>query len=201
MTAPPHTLLLLPGLFNSGEGHWQTLWEASLPGAQRVHQTSWDAPDRKHWVAALDAAIAAAPGPVIIAAHSLGCALTAWWAGAVGGQAHAPKVIGALLVAPPDVEHDDFPSFATDFAPMPRTRLPFKTIVAASSDDPWCAMHRAKIWAHAWGADFHDIGARGHINAESGLGDWPQARDWLVTLAATNDGRPHPASDSVRKST
>ena len=68
------------------------------------------------------------------------------------------------------------------FAPMPQTLLPFKTIVAASSDDPWCALPRAQAWASAWGAHFHDVGPRGHINAESGLGDWMQGRDWLFGL-------------------
>lgn len=176
------TILILPGLFNSGEGHWQTVWEGMLPNAQRVQQRDWDKPDRCDWVEILDEAIAAIEGPVVLAAHSLGCALTAWWASLHGAAPHARKVTGALLVAPPDVEHKDFPDFVKGFAPMPQTLLPFKTIVAASSDDPWCALPRAQAWASAWGAHFHDIGPRGHINAESGLGDWMQGRDWLFGL-------------------
>jgi predicted alpha/beta hydrolase family esterase len=178
----PHTVLILPGLFNSGEGHWQTLWEAHVPNAQRVQQVDWDTPNRDVWVATLDKAIAEAAGSVLLAAHSLGCALTAWWAFQHGGQPHAAKVKGALLVAPPDVERYDFPQFVTGFSPMPRVALPFKTIVAASSDDPWCSLQKAQAWASGWGAQFHDIGPRGHINAESGLGDWPQARHWLAAL-------------------
>ncbi|MEC4720663.1 alpha/beta hydrolase [Noviherbaspirillum sp. CPCC 100848] len=176
------TVLILPGLFNSGDGHWQTLWEKTLPNARRVQQTEWSKPDRLDWVATLDAAIAASEGPVLLAAHSLGCALTAWWASDRAHAPHAAKVRGALLVAPPDVEREDFPAFVTGFAPMPRTSLPFPAKVIASSNDPWCALPRARDWAEAWGAGFHEIGARGHINGDSGLGDWPQGREWLEKL-------------------
>ncbi|RJG07613.1 alpha/beta hydrolase [Noviherbaspirillum cavernae] len=176
-------ILILPGLFNSGEGHWQTLWERQLPNARRVQQRNWDSPDRSEWVATLDAAIQEAEAGVLLAAHSLGCALTAWWAAERGGTPHAAKVKGALLAAPPDVERDNFPSFATGFAPMPRNPLPFPAIVAASSNDPWCALPRAQSWAVQWRAQFHDIGPRGHINADSGLANWPQGHGWLAALA------------------
>lgn len=177
------TILILPGLYNSGEGHWQTLWETQLPNARRVQQRDWDSPNRGDWVAALDASIQASEGPVILAAHSLGCALTAWWAVERRDAPHAPRVKGALLVAPPDVERTDFPEHATGFAPMPRAALPFKSIVAASSDDPWCALPRAQSWAADWGARFHNIGPCGHINAQSGLENWPQGCLWLTELA------------------
>ncbi|WP_019139945.1 RBBP9/YdeN family alpha/beta hydrolase [Noviherbaspirillum massiliense] len=178
------TILLLPGLYNSGPGHWQTHWEAMLPNAKRVQQQKWDSPCRSDWVATLDAAIETQDGPVILAAHSLGCALTVWWAAEHGHKSHAEKVRGALLVAPPDVERDGFSAFASGFAPMPRAALPFPAIVAASSDDPWCDLVRAQSWAADWRARFCPIGAQGHINADSGLHDWPQGRRWLAQLAS-----------------
>lgn len=177
------TILIHPGLFNSGDGHWQTLWEDMLPNAHRVQQRNWDTPVRDEWVDTLDAAIASADGQVVIAAHSLGCATTAWWAAMHSSRPHASKVKAALLVAPPDVERAGAPEPVAGFAPMPRIRLPFKSLVVASSDDPWCELAQAKEWANDWGAGIHDIGARGHINSESGLGDWPQGRDWLFSLA------------------
>jgi len=178
------TILILPGLFNSGEGHWQTRWESTLPNVQRVQQYNWDSPSRTDWVATLDAAIAAIDGPVIIAAHSLGCALTAWWASQHGRAPHAAKVKAALLAAPPDVERADFPEFVHGFAPMPQDALPFKAIVVASADDPWCGLQRARLYATAWGAQLHEIGPRGHINGESGLGDWAQGQAWLAELGS-----------------
>ena len=177
------TILILPGLNNSGTGHWQTIWEDTLPGALRVQQRDWDAPRREDWVAELDKAICQAPGQVILVAHSLGCATAVWWASRHGSEPHAGKVRGALLVAPPDVERSDFPDFVTGFAPMPTSALPFPAIVAASTDDPWCAFERARSWASAWDAAFRAVGARGHINADSGLADWPQARAWIKELA------------------
>ncbi|WP_292932730.1 alpha/beta hydrolase [Noviherbaspirillum sp.] len=177
-----HTLLILPGLYNSDAEHWQTRWEAMLPNARRVQQQDWNAPKREDWLAVLDAAIRSSDGPVFLIAHSLGCALTAWWSVQCRDQPHASKVKGALLVAPPDVERADFPDFVTGFAPMPRTALPFRTIVAASSNDPWCALSKAQNWAADWGARFHDIGPRGHINADSGLGAWTEGRAWLEEL-------------------
>jgi uncharacterized protein len=178
------TILILPGLFNSDDAHWQTVWESQLPNAKRVQQKNWESPDRADWVSTLDDAIAVSEGPVILAAHSLGCALTVWWASEQAAKSRAVKVVGALLVAPPDVEHENFPAFVTGFSPMPRDTLPFETIVVASSDDPWCALTRAKEWADAWSARFHDIGPRGHINGESNLGAWPEGRSWLSQLAS-----------------
>jgi hypothetical protein len=75
------TLLMLPGLNGSGEAHWQTLWERDcaardLPCA-RVEQRDWVHPQCDAWVAALDDALRAAEPPVLLVAHSLGCALAA----------------------------------------------------------------------------------------------------------------------------
>lgn len=177
------TLLILPGLGNSGPGHWQTQWEASLPNVVRVQQQEWDAPQRSVWVAALNTALLNIDGRVILVAHSLGCALVAWWAMEYGHTPHAKKIAAALLVAPADVEQADFPAVATGFAPMPRLRLPFNTIVVASSDDPWCALPKAKSFAADWDAQCISIGACGHINAQSNLGDWPVGRAYLTALA------------------
>lgn len=179
---PSHTILILPGLGNSGAGHWQTHWEATMPNVVRVQQQEWDAPQRKVWVDVLNTALIDTDGPIILVAHSLGCALVAWWAMEYGHATHAHKIAGALLVAPADVEQADFPKAATGFSPMPLLRLPFKTTVVASPDDPWCGLPKAKSFAFDWNAQFISIGACGHINACSNLGDWPQGRKYLATL-------------------
>jgi predicted alpha/beta hydrolase family esterase len=61
-------------------------------------------------------------------------------------------------------------------------RLPFASTVVASRDDPFTRFERAQSFAQAWGSEFIDYGARGHINAESGLGDWPEGRALLARL-------------------
>ena len=73
-------ILLVPGLCNSGPGHWQTAWERDLTMAQRVDLGSWDDPRRNLWVNHLNLAIRRADRPVVLVAHSLGCLAVAWWA-------------------------------------------------------------------------------------------------------------------------
>ena len=53
-----------------------------------------------------------------------------------------------------------------------------------STDDPFCGLERARSFAMAWGADFIDAGPRGHLNAESGLGDWSQGHQAFLRLSA-----------------
>lgn len=174
-------IFLLPGLYNSEPEHWQSLWETALPDAERVQQANWEQPDRNIWVQTLSTAIDACDDDVVLVAHSLGCALTAWWL--VQGypeSTNKDKVKAALLVAPPGVNRENFP--APSFAPMPTATFPFPVVVVASEDDPWCEIGMAESWARLWGAEFHNIGAYGHINGSSGLGDWKQGLDYLSGL-------------------
>lgn len=177
MAAP---ILIIPGLGGSGPEHWQSLWQRRLPDATRVEQADWDRPDRAGWIAALDAAIAAAKAPPVLVAHSLSCALVAHWA-----TAHRRPVQGALLVGPADVDSDAHtPPEAHVFRPMPMARMPFPTIVAASRDDPYVAYDRAAVFAKTWGAELFDAGKAGHINASAGYGEWPAGEQLLQYLQA-----------------
>ncbi|WP_329576933.1 alpha/beta fold hydrolase [Kitasatospora sp. NBC_01250] len=174
--------LVVPGYDGSGPEHWQSRWEAAEPDWRRVEQRDWLAPERADWVAALDAAVAGAELPVVLVAHSLGCATVAHWAAAQPER--AGRVRAALLVAPADVERiEDLP--LSPFAPVPTTRLPFPTLVVGSDDDPYCAPERAAGFARAWGAEYVELAAAGHINSASGLGEWPAGRALLEQLVAT----------------
>ena len=171
-------ILLLPGWQNSGPDHWQSLWEARH-GYPRVEQHDWMRPLRGDWSARLEETVVDADGPVVLVAHSLGCILTAWWA------AHSPnahRVQGALLVAPGDVERPDLAAQIPGWAPIARQPLPFPSVLVGSRNDPYCSYERAEGLGEAWGARFVDGGARGHINAESGLADWPEGHHLLHTL-------------------
>jgi predicted alpha/beta hydrolase family esterase len=181
-------VLILPGYADSAEDHWQSIWQNALPNARRVQQQSWEHPERTSWVATLDGVIRQETGPLVLVAHSLGCALTNWWAQEHGKEPHAAKVKGALLVAPPDPENKTVPEFAQgwtikNFTPMPTGKLPFKTTIVASSDDPFCTLPRAQHFAQLWGAQkFVDIGAKGHIHAPTGFGNWPEGYALLDEL-------------------
>ncbi len=166
--------LALPGRGNSGSDHWMSHWLAAFPNSSRVLQADWQKPDPADWVARVDAAIAAAPRPVVIIAHSLTVATTVKWA-AQASPMQLAKVKGALLVSPTNVEDPD-PSYDAirPFAPMPMVRLPFPAIVVASRNDPRVTFARAQQCATAWGTGFADVGELGHIGNEARLGLWPQ---------------------------
>lgn len=173
-------VLLLPGWLNSGPGHWQTRWEA-LHGDQRVEQDDWAWPRRGDWMARLDDVLLTSDRPAWLVAHSLGCHLVAAWA---AHSSNVERVRGALLVAPPDLERDDLPPQVARWQPAVRGRLPFPATLLYSDDDPYGASERTLALAAAWGAAARSIGARGHINGDSGLGDWPAGRAELMALQA-----------------
>ena len=188
MTAPAlpsaPLVLVVPGLGGSGPAHWQTRWEALYPRHRRVQQRDWDHPDREDWLATLGAALEAAAEPAVLVAHSLGCILVAHAA----ARPFAARIAAALLVAPADVDSFD-PAFAPtrSFAPVPLDRLPFPATVVASRNDPYATLARARLFAGAWGSELVDLGSCGHINADSGLDDWPLGRrlfEALLTRAA-----------------
>lgn len=180
----PDTLpvLLLPGWLNSGEGHWQTLW-AQFFGDPWVDQHDWQNPRRGDWMARLDEVVQAHPAPrLLLAAHSLGCHLVAAWA---AHSQHTARMAGALLVAPPNPAQDNWPAALRPSWNTPVLQpLPFAATVLHSSNDPFDTAGRAPAFAKAWGAEAVNLGALGHLNAESGLGLWPQGRAWLRKLAA-----------------
>lgn len=182
-------VLILPGIGGSGPQHWQTHWERSIRGARRVAARDWDRPACADWVAALERAVAAAGAGsgVVLVAHSLGCLQVACWA-----RATELAVRGALLVAPPDPEGPLFPTeLATGFESLPAAPLPFPSVLIASQDDPYADLGFSRRMAAAWGSRFVDAGRRGHLNAASDLGDWPEGRRWLDRLIAggTADAR------------
>ena len=175
MTAEP-VVLIQPGYENSGPEHWQSLWEQANPDFVRVEQADWDAPLLDDWVRTLHETVRAQTGPVVIVAHSLGCATVAHWV-----ARHGVVIQGVLLVAPVDVDNAGLDAIAT-FAPVPLAPLPFPSIVVASTDDPWTSAERARHFADAWGSDFIDAGPLGHLNSASGIGDWPAGRRILKGL-------------------
>jgi hypothetical protein len=162
-------VLIIPGMGNSGPQHWQSRWEATHPSFRRVMQRDWERPLYREWLEALDATVADTGPDTILVAHSLGCLLVTHWAAQT-----RQRIRAALLVAVPDPLGPNFPRAATGFAPVPLTPLPFPSLVVASTDDPYGDPAHAAHCAQVWGSRFINVGAHGHLNAESNLGDWPQ---------------------------
>jgi predicted alpha/beta hydrolase family esterase len=174
-------VLILPGWQDSGPEHWQSRWERHH-GFTRVQQDDWMWPRRGDWMARLEDVVLSRRGPLLLAAHSLGCQLVAAWA---AHSQHAHRVAGALLVAPPDVEREDMPPNLYSWRPIVRRRLPFAALAVVSSNDPYCTPARASAMVQDWGARQLGVGAAGHINGESGLGDWVQGLELLRQVAVT----------------
>lgn len=171
-------VLILPGLNNSGDDHWQSRWESRLGSASRVLQEDWNNPDPSGWVDQLEKAVASATRPVVLVAHSLGVLTVAQAAPRLGGE----RIIGAFLVAPPDPEQaGDVPEPIAAFSPVPTAPLPFPSLLVASRNDPYCSFERAQEIALDWGSALVDAGEAGHINSDSGHGPWPEG---LMRLGA-----------------
>jgi predicted alpha/beta hydrolase family esterase len=168
------TILIVPGWRDSGPGHWQSLWAESVVGAVRVSQDNWISPTRQAWVGRIAETILAQDGPVVLAAHSLGCI----------ASTHLPpdavaRIQGALLVAPADPERR---APLVDFAPVPYQPLPYRSVVVASSNDPYCPVRTAGAYARSWGSEFVRLQNAGHINIDSGFGAWPLGLALLQSL-------------------
>ena len=178
------TILFVPGLRDHVADHWQTLLAASLPGSRTVPPLTDTKLSCVARVAALDAALAAIDGPVVLAAHSAGVLMVAHWA-----KRHSRPIRGALLATPADIEtplpagyptHDELQS--NGWLPVPRQPLPFRSIVAYSDNDPLAPSARITKLAHDWRSELVALGDVGHLNPASGFGPWPKAMALLEAL-------------------
>ncbi|GAB3627601.1 alpha/beta hydrolase [Pandoraea terrae] len=179
-----HTLLIVPGLRDHVEDHWQTILARKLPNTRVIPPLEHDKLSCVARVEALDQALAGIAGPVVLVAHSAGVMITVHWA-----QHHKREIQGALLAAPPDFESplpQGYPTIDVlrehGWLPAPRTRLPFPSIVAASTNDPLARFEKVAELASAWGSRLVDVGAVGHLNPASGFGEWPRALDFVNEL-------------------
>ena len=153
---PESTVVIVPGLRDHVADHWQSLLADTLWKVAIVPPLERDGLSLAARVAALDAVLADIDGPVVLVAHSAGVMITVHWA-----QQSDRPVLGALLATPPDFETplpQGYPTAeeltANGWTPIPRRRLPFPSIVAASSTDPWPRLAASPAWPRCGGADW-----------------------------------------------
>ncbi|MFG4001593.1 RBBP9/YdeN family alpha/beta hydrolase [Flavobacterium aquidurense] len=172
-------LLIIPGLGNSGEKHWQTFWHEKFKNSIRLVQDNWDEPVREEWLKRLNEEVAKLHQPTILVAHSLAVSLVLHWAATNTNK----NIVGALLVAPADVDSPEHtPESIRNFSPMPIYKLPFPSIVVASENDPYASFERKQYFAKEWGSNFVNIGQQGHINSDSDLKYWEEGQLILQQL-------------------
>jgi len=170
-------ILILPGLGNSGERHWQTIWQQRF-GFKRINQNNWDTPVCDDWISTIDYSIKTYNSDdVILVAHSLACTTISAWAKKYNGRVKA-----ALLVALSDTEAESYPAGTTGFNPMHLNKLPFPSIAVTSNNDFYVTPERAAWFAHCWGSELVNIGDAGHINVASGHGEWHEGLELLSRL-------------------
>lgn len=138
--------------------------------------------DGRLGLSGLDREIRTSNSPVLLAAHSLGCLAVAWWAKERWSLGNQERVIGALLVAPPDVERGAMRERMESFAPIPRESLPFPSLLVASRNDPCARFETSSRIAAMWGSQLIDAGAIGYINTDSGVGAWSAGARLLASL-------------------
>lgn len=180
------TVLIVPGLRDHVAQHWQTLLAERLPRVHAVRPMGRGDLDCAARVEAIERAAQAVEGPLVIVAHSGGVVMLAHWA-----QRTRRAVRGALLATPPDFEQpmpEGYPRLeelrAGGWLPVPRVRLPFASIVAASRNDPLASFERVEQMAVDWGSRLVDLGEVGHLNPASGFGAWPRAEEFIAELSA-----------------
>jgi hypothetical protein len=198
------TIILVPGLRGHVEDHWQTRLAAKLPNTRVVESFGRDKRDLGGRVNDLQQVVEDVDGPATIVAHSAGCLVTVHWARLHAARLHGARlngtrrqgadrddapVRGALLATPPDLATPlpgEYPSLdelrEQGWLPIPRTPLPFASVVAASTNDTLGDHERVRALADAWGSRFVGIGPVGHLNPASGYGEWPEAEVLLDVL-------------------
>jgi uncharacterized protein len=186
-TSQQATILIVPGLRDHVEAHWQRHLERKLSCVRKlvcVPALEADKLSCAARVSAIQRTIETIEGPIIVVAHSAGVVMLAHWA-----QRHARELEGALLAAPPDFEVPfpaGYPTLdtlqANGWLPVPRHALPFHSIVAVTTNDPLASLDRVTQMASDWGSEQVNVGALGHINPASGFGEWPLAEQLIQSL-------------------
>ena len=178
------TVLIIPGLRDHVAEHWQTLLEKKLDKVRSVPPLETDKLNCAKRVDAIQAQLEQIEGPVIFVAHSAGVLMTLHWA-----AKYQHKIQGALLVTPPDLEQswpENYPSpdmlRKEGWDPLPQQKLPFPSILAASSNDHLATYAAATAMAKQWGSQLVNLGAVGHLNPAAGFGPWPQAEQLIQQL-------------------
>jgi predicted alpha/beta hydrolase family esterase len=178
------TILIVPGLREHVAEHWQTLLAARLSNVRSVAPLTTDKLDCMARVRAIQHELEQIDGPVILVAHSAGVLMVAHWA------AHYSRPIkGALLAAPPDLDAvwpENYPSSETlrnqGWNPLPQGPLPFRSIVAGSTNDHLASLPAVTRMAEGWGAELLNLGDVGHLNPAAGFGHWQQAEALILEL-------------------
>jgi predicted alpha/beta hydrolase family esterase len=175
--------VVVPGWNGSGEGHWQTWLEGQLQGdgreTRRPAVADLDSPDLADWLAALRSALAdLPPDGYDVVAHSLGAVL---WLHHVADPKDSPRAARVALVSPPSPK-TSIAEIAAFFPPPMDIdtvrRGADGTVLVAGDDDPYLPEGIAPAYGLPLKMATTVVPGGGHLNLESGYGEWPAVLDW-----------------------
>lgn len=170
----PARLVVVPGLNDSPDGHWQSWLQSQHRHAIRVVQRDWSTPDLDRWATRVGSTLErAGPGPWIAVCHSFGCLAL------VRHLVLQPdsRIAAALLVAPADPDKFGVGGL------LPSRPLSIPSALVYSETDPWLAGAAARRLARQWGSAALSLGDAGHVNVESGFATLPLARRWVIAMS------------------
>lgn len=171
--------LLLHGWGGSDDPHWQA-WLAgeiakdygtvSFPLLDNPHF-----PTKNRWMKQAKELLAQFQ-PEVVVCHSL--ANTLWFHLCNEGEIAPVKRL--LLVAPPrmDLVLDTIKTFFPVEAP--EHLFADEVLLVTSNNDPYMTPDEASELQKAMGVEMKVVDEAGHINAESGFGEWPWVKEWVM---------------------
>jgi predicted alpha/beta hydrolase family esterase len=87
-------------------------------------------------------------------------------------------------VTPPDRYAPSFPATASTFVAADEQRVKVPGLIVCSDDGPYCTPKATNEIARQWELPTVEAGALGHINSESGVGEWTQGQTMISVLLA-----------------
>jgi uncharacterized protein len=186
MPRPPSRTVptvVVPGWTGSGDGHWQTWLEQQLRAEGRETRrpafADLDRPQLDDWLTALRSCLADLPADGYdVVAHSLGAVL---WLHHVAVPGDSPRAARVLLVSPPS-PRTAIPEIAAFFPPPMDVdtvrHAADGTVLVAGDDDPYTPEGIAAAYGLPLKMATTVIPGGGHLNVESGYGEWPAVLQW-----------------------
>ncbi|MEH7502033.1 alpha/beta fold hydrolase [Neobacillus drentensis] len=182
-----NSFLIIHGLGGSGPDHWQTWLAHELK--KRNHQvyyptfSNFDSPNKTVWLEELSNLMKTIleNNNLTVITHSLGCIL--WLHYARNQNKRIAKQV--ILVAPPSPTI--ILSEAKSFFPVPLDgnhlkRAAEEILFIHSSNDPYCSTDDSKNYLNLELPSI-TIPNAGHINTNSGHGQWP----WILDLCLSDE--------------
>lgn len=172
-------VLLLHGWGGSDFPHWQSWLAGEL--ARDYRTVSFPLLDNPHfpsknrWIRNVKE-ILNDFNPDVVICHSL--ANTLWFHLCLEGEIAPVKRL--LLVAPPSLACS-LETLKT-FFPLqaPHTLFADEALLVVSDNDPYMTMDESKHLQNSLGIEMKILENAGHINADSGYGEWPWVKEWVL---------------------